>query len=286
MINELQRAFPEKSGQQGDTPWGVPKVHGTAHTSSEILSFATTTPFTDTNVFDAGHKPNVKDLQHSTNRKDQFMCISKYHDRGTNLLQLNQAVSWRNKHLARLSKGDDGSSSGSDDDSDDELAFDDKGSRPCELAVKLPLWDMSFDISALHKQPEALGARGKGLQRLFLAACKQGAAAPREGRFTYPWAQQCPELKFLPQQLAHYAYEYLHEKLGLGQVAEKDRDLNRVLQTCLEADADKCDIFTFGGLAIRSEHYAGTMRDRARPFASESFHGRNPQVVVSILMCR
>ena len=138
---------------------------------------------------------------------------------------------------------------------------------------------MSFDISALHKQQEALGARGKGLQRIVLAAGKPGAAAPREGRFTYPWAQQCPELKFLPQQLAHYTYEYLHEKLGLGQVAEKNRDLNRVLQTCLAADADKCDIFTFGGLAIRSEHYAGTMRVRARPFASESF-------VVSILCCR
>ena len=41
---------------------------------------------------------------------------------------------------------------------------------PCEQAVKLPLWDMSLDISALHKQQEALGAaaRGKGLQRLVL----------------------------------------------------------------------------------------------------------------------
>ena len=117
---------------------------GCAGTSSEILSFATT-PFTDTNAFEgieAGHKPNVKDLQHSTNRKDQFTCISKYHDRSTILLQLNQgyqAVSRRNKHLARLSKGNDASSSGSYDDSDDELASDDKGSRPRELAVKLPL---------------------------------------------------------------------------------------------------------------------------------------------------
>ena len=112
-----------------------------ASTSSEILSFSTT-PFADTHAFEAGHKPNVKDLQHSTNRKDQFTCISKYHDRSTILLQLNQgyqAVSRRNKHLARLSKGNDASSSGSYDDSDDELASDDKGSRPRELAVKLPL---------------------------------------------------------------------------------------------------------------------------------------------------
>ena len=74
---ELQSVFPEKSGQHCDTSWGVPKVHGTAHTSSEILSLATT-QFTDTNALGAGHKPNVKDLQHSTNRKDKFMCISKY----------------------------------------------------------------------------------------------------------------------------------------------------------------------------------------------------------------
>ena len=32
-----------------------------------------------------------------------------------------------------------------------------------------------------------------------------------------------------------------------------------------------------------AEHYAGTVRVRARPFASEPFHGRNPQVVASIL---
>ena len=37
-----------------------------------------------------------------------------------------------------------------------------RGSRPCELAVKLPWWDRSFDMSALHTKPEALGALGKG----------------------------------------------------------------------------------------------------------------------------
>jgi hypothetical protein len=211
------------------------------------------------------------------------MCISKFHDRGTNLVKLNQAVSRRNKQLAALSKGDDGSSSNTSSgaESEDDLTFDDKASRPCELAVKLPLWDMSFDMSALHKTPEALGARGRGLQRLVLAACKPGAAPPKEGRFTYPWAQECPELKFLPQQLAHYAYEYHHEKLGLGQVAEAQRDLDRVLQNCLVPEPDKCDIFTFGGLAIRCENFAGTVHVRARPFASDEFHGRNPQVSAS-----
>ena len=71
------------------------------------------------------------------------MSIFKYHDRSTSPLKLNQTVSRRNNYLARRSKGVDGSSSGSDD----KLAMDDKGSRPCELAVKLPLWDMLFDMS-------------------------------------------------------------------------------------------------------------------------------------------
>ena len=136
---ELQLIFPKKSGQQEDIPWGVQKVHGTAHTSSDILSFATT-PFTDANVFEAGHRPNAKDLQHSTNRKDQLMCISKYHVMSTSLLTLNQAVSRRNKHLARRNKGDDASSSGSDDASNDELAFDDKGTRLRELQSSCPFW--------------------------------------------------------------------------------------------------------------------------------------------------
>ena len=43
-------------------------------------------------------------------------------------------------------------------------------------------------------------------------------------------------------------------------------------------DKDKCVIFTFGGIAVRSEHSRGTVRVRARPFASDSFHGNNLQV--------
>ena len=125
--NEKRAAvrLSKKSGHQGDTPWGVPKIHGTARTSSEILSFVTT-PFADTNVFEAGRRPNVKYLQDSTNRKDQFVCVSWYHDRSTRLLKLNQAVSRQDKYLASRSKGDDTSSSGSEDDSDVELTFDDK----------------------------------------------------------------------------------------------------------------------------------------------------------------
>ena len=151
------------------------------------------------------------------------------------------------------------------------------------MAVKLPLWDLSFDLKALHKEAEAVGNRGRGCQRLVLAACKPGAppapsASKTVARFSYEWSRQFPDLKFLPTQLGHYIYEYLGDKLGLSWRPEHDRDLDHVLPTYLVQDQDKCDIFTFGGIAIRSDHSRGTVRIRARPFASDSFHGNNPQV--------
>jgi hypothetical protein len=153
------------------------------------------------------------------------------------------------------------------------------------VCIKLPLWDMSFDLKALHKTAEANGKRGRGLQRIVLAACKPGAATPSARaapsstkRFSYHFSQQSPDLRYLPTQLAHFAYEYLADKLGLQRLPEPQRDLNHVLKTCLVADQDKCDIFTFGGLAIRSEHLRGTVRVRARPFPEDQFHGTNPQV--------
>ena len=84
--------------------------------------------------------------------------------------------------------------------------------------------------------------------------------------------------KYLPTQLGHYVYEYLGEKLGLPRKPEEDRDLDHGLRTYFVPDNDKCDIFTFGGIAIRSEHSRDTVRVRARPFACDLFHGNNPQV--------
>ena len=106
------------------------------------------------------------------------------------------------------------SSADSVESGDDDLAFDQRASRPCELAVKLPLWDLSFDLKALHKEAEAVGNRGRGRQRLVLAACKSGAppapsASKAVARFSYEWSLQFPDLKYLPTQLGHYMYEYL-----------------------------------------------------------------------------
>ena len=124
-------------------------------------------------------------------------------------------------------------------------------------------------MAAVDKMAEALGWRGRGLQRIVvLAACKSGAPAPSAKpfpgcmqRFSYNVSRQVPDLRFLPPQLAHFAYAYLAGKLGLDKrLQDAARNLDDVLKRYLVADGDRCDIFTFGCLAIRSEHTRGTVR--------------------------
>ena len=81
-------------------------------------------------------------------------------------------------------------------------------------------------------------------------------------------------------QLGHFAHEYLSNSLGLPDVPEEQRYINGTLERCLVRKADGADIITFGGLAIRSLHHKGTVRVRSRPFTSDKFFGRNPQVFV------
>lgn len=276
MLETLQDVFPEKSGEKSDIPWNFPKAHGPFHTPREFATFGSTSG-TSTEVFEAGHRPNVKALAGLTNGKDQFMSISSHHERTMSLAKLNDAVKRNTKRLARQSQkteGDDSSSDNSSDaggSDDDDLSFDQRSSRPCELAAKLPLWDMIFHLKSLHKNVEAMGRRGRGRQRLVSAACKAGAPAqsarrvrPDSTRFTYNASDQFPDLKYLPTQLAHYAYEYLGKQLNLEDLPEQCRDLDGVLKNCLVPDQDRCDIFTVGGMAIRSDHWRGTVRIRAR----------------------
>ena len=236
-------------------------------------------------MLEAGHKPLIKALSGNSNGKDQFMIISWFHDRASCLSKLRQAASRHRKFLSRGNESDSGSSSDNDDDDeDDDVLTDPHTSRPCEMAARMPLWDMTGDVKALRREPFSLGAKGRGLQRLVLAACKAGAPAisnkskASATKFLYNYAEECPDLRFLPAQLGHFAYEYLGSKLGLEVLPEAERDINGVLDSCLVRDRDGADIFTFGGIAIRSLHHKGTVRVRSRPFASDKFFERNPQV--------
>ena len=280
MKQTLKSVFPNKSGQKKG--WNFPKMHSPAHKGSEILSHGST-PYTDTQIFGAGHKPNVKSLSGSSNGRDQFNIVAQFHARSSTLAQLKAASG---RHTRRLGR-DDAESSSSDGGADeDELLTNMHTSRPCEMAAKLPLWEMSFDLSVLHREPIALGAQGRGIQRLVLAACAVGApvgaSAKDRSRFSYQYAHQFPSLKYLPVQLGHFAYEYLGRRLGLdAALPEADRDIDGVLNTCLVRDQDQCNIFTFGGIAIRSDDFLGTVRVRARPL--DLFHGTNPQVRALLL---
>lgn len=287
MKKTLQEVFPDKAGQIAK--WNFPKMHMPEHVVAQILVFATIL-FTDTNRFEAGHKPNIKDLSVNSNGKDQLITITKIHDRASNLSALKQAAS---RHIKFQSRGEESESGSSSDDShdaaDDDILTDPVTSRPCEVAAKMPLWEMTNDVKALRREPFTLGPRGKGLQRIVLAACQAGAPArslakqssagkASASRFLYGPAEEYPALRHLPTQLGHFAYEYLRSSLGLPDLPEQARDTLGVLERCLVREGDGADIFTFGGVAIRSLHHKGTVRVRSRPFPRDKFFGRNPQV--------
>jgi hypothetical protein len=90
-------------------------------------------------------------------------------------------------------------------------------------------------------------------------------------------------LKYLPTQLAHYAYEYLLQQVSLEDLPEGRCDLDSVLKNCLDPDTDRCYIYTsgFGCMTIRSDHWLGTVCVRARPFADDMFHWSIQQVSLS-----
>lgn len=113
MKEVLQEVFPDKAGQIA--AWNFPKMHMPEHIVTQILLFATIL-FTNTNMFEAGHMPNIKDLSGNSNGKDQFTTISKFHDRASNISLLKQAAS---RH-----RNDSGSSSDDSDDADDDIFAD------------------------------------------------------------------------------------------------------------------------------------------------------------------
>ena len=90
----------------------------------------------------------------------------------------------------------------------------------------------------------------------------------------YNYAEDYPDLRYLAPQLAHFAHEYLRLGLGLPDVPEEQRNINDVLERYLVRNADGADIFTFGGVAIRSLNTKGTVRVRSRPFSSDIFSGK------------
>ena len=309
MKETLQEVFPDKSGQKA--AWNFPNMHASDHKASEILGHGSTI-FTETGPFETGHKHNIKDLSGNSNGKDQFITIAKYHDRASNVTKLKQAISRNSRFLSREDESDSGSSSDAaqaDDEDDDDVLTDTTSSRPCEMAVRMPLWDMVCQAKDLRRVLISLGKKRRGRQRISLlqfatgvparsssqankgkapatgpparssSQANKGSSQTNKRKFLYNYAEENSDLRYLVPQLAHFAHEYLRIGLGLPDVPEKQRDIDGTLQRYLVRDADGADIFTFGGVAIRSLHSKGTVRVRSRPFPSDKFFGKNMQVV-------
>ena len=204
------------------------------------------------------------------------------------MTKLKQAIARNSRFLSRENESDSGSSSNSSaDEEDDDMLTDEITSRPCEMAIRMPLWDMTYHLEDLRRETFSMGTKGMGRQRLLLSTCKPGTTARSQSsskgkapapKFVYNPAVDKPELRYLPAQLGHFCYEYLQNSLGLPDVPEAERDINGVLERCLVRDSDGTDIHTIRGLAIRSHRHKGIVRVRARPFPSDTFFGKNPQV--------
>jgi hypothetical protein len=140
-------------------------MHLPTHKGSEILSHCST-PYTDTQIFEAGHKPNVKSLSGISNGKDQFRIVAQFHARSSTLAQLKDATNRHTQRLLRDRSVEDSESSSSDadyaHDENDDLLTDEHTSRPCEMAAKLPLLEMSYELSLYTGSLFHLGQKAGG----------------------------------------------------------------------------------------------------------------------------
>ena len=217
---------------------------------------------------ECGHKGIVKICASCHNNKDIAIGITKFNERRGNLNRL--------KAHARFLAGQDGDEIGdSSDDGDD--AHMDATTLPCVVAVKYPLWKSTLRRDKQHTRLEVFGKKGKGLQRINLDTTRIDSAETRA----------FPNVKYLPSQIAHFAYDYLSDELGLRKLAEGERTTADIDSIRLQYIA--CDpytgthIETFGAIALESDAMSGIVRIRARPFSDDTWHGKNPQDAVMMV---
>ena len=85
------------------------------------------------------------------------------------MTKLKQAILRNSWFMSQEDGSDSGSSSdAADDEEDDDVVTDTSSSRPCEMAVRKPLWDMIFQAKDLRRELFSLGQMRKGRQRLVL----------------------------------------------------------------------------------------------------------------------
>ena len=91
----------------------------------------------------------------------------------------------------------------------------------------------------------------------------------------------------MPVQLAHFAFDYLWEELGLPETAEADRTISQLDSIRLDYINAKgkngAHALTFGGIALESDRMAGIVRIRGRPFRSDQWYRKNSQDAVMMV---
>jgi hypothetical protein len=219
------------------------------------------------NSAECGHKGIVKICASCHNNKDILHGITKFNARRGNLYRL--------KLQARLLAGNDGDDIGGS--SDDEEAHLDATTLPCLVALRYPIWRVTQRRDKLYTRLESFGKKGKGRQQIDLHAVRIESAE----------TLAFPNMMYLPLQIAHFAFDYLHNELGLRKIEERDRkvdDINSIrLKYIASNPSTGTHIQTHGGIALESDITAGVVRVRARPYANDTWFGKNPQDAVMMV---
>ena len=242
--------------------WNFPKFHNLKHLSPYIVLFGCLENVSG-NSPELAHKGIAKVCATCQNNRDIALGITKYNARKGNLQRVRQQ--------ARALAGVDGDEIGEGSDNDSEDEHSQESTLPCIVAVKYPLFNSTLHPESMHMRCETFGKNQRGLQRIDLRTTGIDSLQTRA----------FPNLKYLPHQIAQYAFDYLHEKLGLPMIAEGRRtipDLDSIIHTYIAPDPrDKTHVQTFGALAFESDRMTGIVRARARPFSNDKWQVKNPQ---------
>jgi hypothetical protein len=219
------------------------------------------------NSAECGHKGIVKICASCHDNKDILHGITKFNARRGNLHRL--------KLQARLLAGNDGDDIGGS--SDDEEAHMDATTLPCLVALRYPIWQVAQRRDKLYTRLDSFGKKGNGRQHIDLNVVRIESAE----------TLAFPNMKYLSLQIAHFAFDYLHNELGLRKIEERFRTVEDIDSIRLEYIASNpstgTHIDTHGGIALESDITAGVVRVRARPYANDSWYGKNPQDAVMMV---
>jgi hypothetical protein len=248
--------------------WNFPKFHNLKHLIPYIVLFGCLENVSG-NSPELAHKGIAKVCATCHNNRDIALGITKYNARKGNLQRV--------RHQARALAGADGDEIGERSDSDSEDEHSQESTLPCIVAVKYPLFNSTFHPESRHMRCETFGKKQRGLQRINLHTTGIDSLQTRA----------FPNLKYLPHQIAQYAFDYLHEKLGLPMIAEGRKtipDLDSIIHRYIAADPrDGTHVQTFGAVAFESDRMAGIVRARARPFSNDKWYEGNPQDAVFMI---